>query len=74
MATRLVNKIEDDCQLYCQFPFSGPERDQLGKGLRAGFSGNYVIYYLPTLTELVIVRVLHGARDTSAIALGGGFA
>jgi toxin ParE1/3/4 len=60
--------------LYCQFPLSGPARDQLAKGLRVGFSGNYAVYYRPIETELVIVRVLHGARDTVAMSLGGGFA
>jgi toxin ParE1/3/4 len=58
---------------YCQFPHSGPAREQLAKGLRAGFSGNYVVYYRPTESELAIVRVLHGARDVAAVASGGGF-
>jgi toxin ParE1/3/4 len=42
-------------------------------GLRAGFSGNYVVYYRPAETELTIVRILHGARDTAAISSSGGF-
>jgi toxin ParE1/3/4 len=73
IATRLVNRIKDDMSPYCQFPRSGPARDQLAKGLRAGFSGNYVVYYRPTETELMIVRVLHGARDAAAIFSSGGF-
>jgi toxin ParE1/3/4 len=41
--------------------------------LRVGFSGNYAIYYLQNEHELVIVRVLHGARDAAAVAEHGGF-
>jgi len=44
-----------------------------GKTLRVGFSGNYAIYYRHNEHELVIVRVLHGARDAAALAEHGGF-
>jgi toxin ParE1/3/4 len=37
------------------------------------FHGAYAIYYTPTASELIIVRVLHGARDAAAIADRGGF-
>jgi toxin ParE1/3/4 len=55
------------------FPFSGAERDQLAHDLRVTFHGGYAVYYLPTNSEIVIVRVLHGARDAAAIADAGGF-
>ena len=42
--------------------------------LRVSFSGNYAVYYVHNDRELVIVRVLHGARDAAAIAEHGGFA
>jgi toxin ParE1/3/4 len=70
---RLIKKIKDDFEIFCHFPNSGPARDQLGKGLRIGFSGNYAIYYTPTESELIIVRVLHGARDAVAVSASGGF-
>jgi toxin ParE1/3/4 len=73
IATRLIKKIKRDFEIFCYFPNSGPARDQLGKGLRIGFSGNYALYYLPTETEMIIVRVLHGARDAAALAADGGF-
>ena len=66
IATRLVSKIKADMTLYCEFPQSGPAREQLASGLRAGYSGNYVVYYWPTETDLTIVRLLHGARDAAA--------
>jgi len=40
--------------------------------LRVTFHGAYAIYYKPRLDELVIVRVLHGARDIVTIAERGG--
>lgn len=56
------------------FPLAGPSRDQLASGLRVMFQGNYALYYTFNETEIIIVRVLHSARDTAAIAEHGGFA
>ena len=56
------------------FPLAAPARDHFAPGLRVTFSGNYAIYYLHSDRELVIVRVLHGARDAAALAEHGGFA
>jgi len=38
------------------------------------FHQKYAVYYLPRPSEIVIVRVLHGHRDISAVAETGGFA
>jgi toxin ParE1/3/4 len=42
--------------------------------LRVTFEGSYAIYYVASTTEIVLVRVLHGARDAAALAERGGFA
>lgn len=55
------------------FPLGGPERENLGRGLRATFCGLYAICYRPEPDALVIIRVLHGARDVTALAERGGF-
>jgi toxin ParE1/3/4 len=73
-ATRLLDKIKDACEPFCHFPLSGAAREQFAPGLRAGFVGNYVVYYRPDQRDLVVVRVLHGARDAVALAEHGGFA
>lgn len=57
-----------------EFPPSGSPREPFAPGLRAIFEGNYAIYYSTAETELILVRVLHGARDAAAIAERGGFA
>ncbi len=56
------------------FPFSGPAREQLAPGLRVTFHNPYAIYYMPQPDALVIVRVIHGARDIATMAERGGFA
>jgi toxin ParE1/3/4 len=57
-----------------EFPLSGSSRENFAAGLRVIFEGAYAIYYMASETELVLVRVLHGARDAAAIAERGGFA
>ena len=56
------------------FPLSGAPRGQLAPDLRAVFAGNYAVYYLAKDAEVILVRVLHSARDAAAIAERGGFA
>jgi len=45
-ATRLIDKIKQDCDPLLHFPFAGPARENFAPGLRVCFSGNYAIYYL----------------------------
>lgn len=51
-----------------------PLRPQFAPALRVAFAGSYAIYYLPADSGIVIVRVLHGARDLAALVEQGGFA
>lgn len=71
-ATRLLDKIEDAAGSLLDFPLAGSPRELLGVGLRVVFQGNYAIYYRPSDTEIVIIRILHGARDAAALAARGG--
>jgi toxin ParE1/3/4 len=54
-------------QLQPQFGFSA---DRYAPGLRAFVQGSYVVFYEPTPNEILIYRVLHGARNLDAIFLG----
>jgi toxin ParE1/3/4 len=47
-------------------PEMGPRPDKLRSGIRVYFYRDYAIYYTFSNTEVVIVRVLHGARDARA--------
>jgi len=56
------------------FPFAAPARNEFAPGLRVTFHASYAIYYQPLPDAIVIIRVLHGARDAAALARRGGFA
>ncbi len=73
MANRLIARIEGACRSACQFPDSGPARAALAMGLRVTFEGRYAIYYTHDEVALTVVRVLHGARDLTALVNGGTF-
>jgi toxin ParE1/3/4 len=68
-----VAALEEKFEPLRQMPLLGPQRNQLAPGLRVAFHGHYAIYYAPHDNELVIIRVLHSARDVAAIAEHGGF-
>lgn len=69
-----MRAIETACEPLRHFPLSGPVRAQLAPDLRVMFHSPYAIYYVPKEDAVVIVRVIHGARDIAAIAEHGGFA
>ena len=73
IATRFVAAIRAEFDLLLTFPLSGPSREHLAPNLRVKLHGSYAAYYTPTEREVIIVRVLHGARDAAAIADRGGF-
>jgi toxin ParE1/3/4 len=69
-----VAEIESAFEPLRHFPFSGPARQQLAPSLRVTFRSPYAVYYLPQPDALVIVRVIHCARDVAVLAERGGFA
>jgi toxin ParE1/3/4 len=70
----LLAKIESASGRLLEFPLSGSSRERFAPGLYVIFEGNYGVYYTASETELVLIRVLHSARDAAAIAERGGFA
>ena len=62
-----MRQIEARFSALLSQPQIGPRRDHLSEGLRAHFHRDYVLYYRFTDTEVIIVRVVHGARDVSAL-------
>ena len=73
MASRFLERVGATLDVVRQSPLMGSSREQLSVGLRVTFHHPYAIYYHVTDRELIIVRMLHGARDTVAIAEQGGF-
>ena len=70
----LVDRIKQDCEPLRHFPLAAPARENFAPGLRVSFSGNYAIYYMHDEHAVVVIRILHGARDAAALAEHGGFA
>ncbi|MFC6853973.1 type II toxin-antitoxin system RelE/ParE family toxin [Marivibrio halodurans] len=66
-ASRFVHDLQQRFAPLCHSPEIGPRRDSLAPGLRAHFFRSYAIYYRITDTALIIMRVLHGARDAAAL-------
>ena len=60
-------ELEQKFNLLTKFPDMGKRREQLAPGLRGSPHGRYMIYYLAGEARIVIVRVLHSARDAAAI-------
>lgn len=73
VATRFLDAIETKLTKMCSASGTGARRDTLAPGLRVTFHGAYALYYVATASELVVVRVLHGARDVKALAERGAF-
>ena len=69
-ARRTVARLREVCRTtLVMFPAGGTQRDDLSPGLRCFSVGNYLIYFRGR-DPIVIVRVLHGARDVSPAMFG----
>jgi toxin ParE1/3/4 len=66
-ATAFIEKIQAKFIPLLEFPDMGAPRDQIVQGLRAAPYKNYVIYYMHDDAAVTIIRVVHGARDVSAL-------
>lgn len=48
-------------------PLAGALRPEFGEDVRFVTAGRYVIYYEARAGDLVVLRILHGARDREAL-------
>jgi toxin ParE1/3/4 len=65
---RLLDSINEACQLLAKQPGMGEARPELAAGLRCLPVGNYLTFYQPLPDGIEVVRVLSGARDIDALA------
>lgn len=72
-ATHFLNAIEEKFETLRHAPDIGTKREMFALSLRVTFHRSYALYYTHTADELVIVRVLHSARDAAALADRGAF-
>jgi toxin ParE1/3/4 len=66
-ADRLSANIEKKCAILAQFPELGTLRDELAPNLRSFPVGKYILFYQPIEDGILLVRVLHGARDIPSL-------
>jgi toxin ParE1/3/4 len=62
-ADRVIDLIEQRCQVLLQFPYGGEASPQFGHDMRWFPAGNYVIFYRPDEDGIQVVRVIDGRRD-----------
>ena len=62
-ADRLLDEIDVVCDTLADTPHAGRRREELSDGLRSMHVGNYVILYRSRGESVIVIRVLHGARD-----------
>jgi len=66
-ADALLDRIGSMLNLLGRTPLLGRSRDELAAGLRSFAVGNYVIFYLPRGSGIIVVRILSGYRDLAQI-------
>lgn len=62
-ADALLSAFFDRLELAAQYPLMGLRRPDLGDIARILVVGNYVIIYEPHDAHLLVVAIIHGARD-----------
>ncbi|HVY85613.1 MAG TPA: type II toxin-antitoxin system RelE/ParE family toxin [Caulobacterales bacterium] len=62
-AKRLLDRIARVVELLAEQPLLGRRRPDLRQDLRSFPARPHVIFYLPLVDGVQIVRILHGARD-----------
>jgi toxin ParE1/3/4 len=66
-ALSFIREIRQRCAKIAEAPLAYPARPELGPAIRCCTYGRYVIFFQPADTHILIVRVLHGARELSRI-------
>jgi Plasmid stabilization system protein len=62
-AKKWVALLEEKCQRIARFPNMGKRRDDLRQDVYCFPYGDYLIFYDIEETAVVIVHVIHGARN-----------
>jgi toxin ParE1/3/4 len=65
-ADAFIDRIDEKFRALAEQPLMGRERRELGPGIRSIAMAPYVVFYEALPDGVMIVRVLHGARDVKA--------
>lgn len=66
-ANHFLDALEQTCELLADHPGIGRLRPELGDNLRSFPVGNYLIFYVPSLKGIDVVRVIYGGRDLPGV-------
>ena len=66
-ADQLLDRIGEKIALLADFPEAGVLREDIAEGVRMLAVGNYVVLYRLAASGVEVVRVVHGARDVTAL-------
>jgi toxin ParE1/3/4 len=61
-ADRVLQRFQNRFNQLLQSPLAGESQDRFRTGLRSVVEGAYIVFYEPLSNEILIYRVLHGAR------------
>lgn len=62
-AITFVRELRAQCERIASNPLGYRQRQELGDSIRSCAHGNYVIFFEIEADDLLVVRILHGARD-----------
>jgi toxin ParE1/3/4 len=68
-AENFLQKLDSRIRSLSQFPETGVPRPEIHEGLRLLVEGNYLVLYLVRDAIIIILRVVHGARDLARLDL-----
>jgi plasmid stabilization system protein ParE len=69
-ADGVVDAIHQEAQTLSLQPLMGRERSELADGLRSWpTSTRYILFYVPSGDGLIVLRVLHHARDIKNVSM-----
>lgn len=66
-ALSLVARLRVRCLKLVTFPKAAPLQPDIGDGIRMVPFGRYLIFYDEQGADVVIQRIIHGARDYSGL-------
>ena len=66
-AGRLIDLFFERFRLLTSHPLLGQSRDDLARDVRIFPAGRYVVLYRPTKSGVAIAKIVHSARDLSAL-------
>lgn len=65
-ALKFLESLNRTCELLAQHPLIGRQRPELAEKLRSFPIGNYLIFYIPEPSGIVVIRIIYGGRDLPA--------